>query len=341
MRHPLAVACALGLIVGLSTRLPAQGVGPAGELPRPIDTDKPAVLSLDELKQGIRKRYKDLRALRVVYHQSVRDINVTTSAIREVDLEFAYKGEKRLASTIPSPNGRATAGGAEIVAFDGESVRSLVPAATRLDIPMGLIQGPSEKAGYLDTDAYAATLPIYLSDNERSRVVKADYFMPDALDAADQTWTVSPTLEIVDGAECHVLQSLQRQSIWIDPSIGFAMRRREMHYGLKDKPMGSWPLHRRLSFRDFEKTSDSLWLPKAVDIVIYARPDAPKERWNSPGWSSSLRVKELMVNDRVADDVFHLAFPSRTNVFDKVHNRSYLVDDAGREVEFKRTQKQE
>lgn len=339
MRHPLAVACALGLIIGLPARLPARGVGPSGELPRPIDTDKPAALSLDELKEGIRKRYKDLRALRVVYHQSVRDIIVTTSAIREVDLEFAYKGEKRLASMSRSPkDGGATAGGAEIIAFDGESVRSLIPVVTKPGVPMAFIQGPSGNGGYLDMDAYIQSLAIPLSDRERTRVVKADYFMPDALDAADQTWTVSPTLEIVDGAECHVLQSLQRQSIWIDPSIGFAMRRREMHYRMRDKPMGEWPLYMRISFRDFEKASDSLWLPKAVDIVNYTRPDAPKDRWNLPGWSSSLRVKELMVNDRVADDVFHLSFPPGTNIHDTVRNHLYFVDDAGQEIEVKYTQ---
>lgn len=336
MRHPLVVAFALGLIVALSARLYAQGVSPAGELPRPVDTDKPAVLSLDELKDGIRRRYEALRALRVVYHLPTPGLDTAKDPLGEWDCEFAYKGEKRRFSSSLNTEGQA---GAQTIVFDGESARTYIPlSTTKPSAPIGTIRSPAEKLAHLETDAYTLSLAIPLSDGERASAATSSFYMPYALDAADQIWTVSPTLEIVDAAECHVLRSLRGQSIWIDPSIGFAMRRREIHHELKDKPMGSWPVDRRYSFRDFVKTSESLWLPKAVDTVFYTSLDELGERWNKPRRRASIRVEELTVNDQVADDLFHLAFPPGTNVSDAVRNRSYIVGNSGREIEVERAQ---
>ena len=328
MRHIFTVAVVFMACFSADTKLWVWAQSPPSDLVRPKETAKPAILTFEQLREGVRRRYRDITALEVHYRQIVRNINVDLRAHPEMDYHFALKGEKRFCSQSRVVNGEPSLSGAVTLAFDESTEQTFSPEPRT-----GSITPPAEKSAFIDMDAYVNSLAIVSTDRERAEVTSTAYSLPYALDVADNEWKVQPTIAIVDGSECHVLESKYRQRIWIDPALGFAVRFREMYQNITERPKETWPLAHRYSYRDFQKMSDTIWLPRVVDIVAYVSAKEPEGRWNLPGWSTSIHVKKLAVNDRVSDRLFKISFPPGTTVIDDIHNRFYFVGDANEELD--------
>jgi len=169
-------------------------------------------------------------------------------------------------------------------------------------------------------------------------------FMPYCLDAPGHVWKVKPTLEKIDGANCHVLlcsggERIPAQRILIDPAIGFAMRFREMRQPVeaKDKghviPAKEWPLLGRWYFGDFLEAAPDLFLPGRIEVVLYVSARVPREMWNKVTQHQRFLVQEVTVGAAVSDDVFKIDFPPGTVVTDAARGRCYLVGPNGEELD--------
>jgi len=304
------------------------GQEPPRDLTLPAEIDKPSVLTFEELRDGIRRRYADIQGLEVEYVQTIRPINLDIQVVPACSCHFALKGEKRLRSTAEIADGKQSASGASIYAFDESSVQEYLPGSSR-----GRIKDPIEKPTIIDQDPYAHALAIPLSDLERASVASTDYLLPYALDVIDSGWKVQPKLSLVDGAECHVLESRFKQRIWVDPTIGFAIRFREIYQRIKGRPANEWPLQSRREFRDFQKMSAAVWLPRNISIESFNSAKQPEDRWNQPSFYLFHRVSKLALNDEVSDSLFTIRFPVGTVVRDRLHDRYYRIGSANEELD--------
>lgn len=298
-----------------------------GKLAFPTEIDKPAVLTIAQLREGISRQYGRIHAIEVTYQQNTRvfgDRAESPAVIRH----FAFKGEKRFLAVTTDLADTSYHQAGSTYAFD-ETRQQDYHAKTK----SGVIAGPVDKQNVVDVDGYVYALAIPLTDAERAAAATSQYFLPYALGIRESDWEVEPKLMLVGGAECHVVVSKYNQRIWIDPAVGFGIRFRERFQPLNDKPRDEWPLETRYVFRDFEEIEAGLWLPKAVECIAYAGAGEPKNRWNHPAYNTLCRVSALAVNDHVSDSLFVLSFPPGTVVQDIVRKRVYRVGNANEELD--------
>jgi hypothetical protein len=297
---------------------------PTADVSQPQKTDIPARLDLNDVLDGIRMYYSQLRALEVHYDERTRPIHFDGELYTNVAHHFAYKGEKRLNSLIPQHESPDSATGYVLASNENRQENY------RPQLKMAFIE--PGKQPMLDIDGYALALGIPLTDQERATSASSSYFMPFALDT--NKWFRRPKLESIDGADCYVLESQKGQVIWVDPAIGWAMRLRELHSALPDRPVTEWPLDITYHFQDFEKSDETTWLPKKVLIANYVSTRSPSNLWNQLEYLKVLEVKESpLVNDKVSDKLFTLSYPPGTEVFDSVSNRHYRIGSANEELD--------
>jgi hypothetical protein len=243
-------------------------------------------------------------------------------------LHFAMKGEKRLrAQSFGGALKDAVNGTPEmILAYDGQGESAYLPENATANVTL-------EKQPMTDQDPYCNALGLPISDAERASVTTNRFLLPTALEIAECEWKVQPTVEIVDGAECHVLESNQHQRIWVDPAIGFAVRFREIRFDVPGRPSKDWPLSSRFAFQDYRR-EDDIWLPTKVEVVSYPTTRAPENLWNQPTMKAVYTVDKLAVNDSVQDSLFKLTYPKGTMVYDKVAKRAYRIGDNNEELDY-------
>jgi hypothetical protein len=115
-------------------------------------------------------------------------------------------------------------------------------------------------------------------------------------------FVVLPNQEQIEGAWCHVVDCGGNQKLWVDPQLGFALRRKQRY-----KPGGA-----RLADYSFSKFSEpvkGLWLP-----TVWARVTIPgDDDLNKSELEMLVEVKALSVN-QVADRDFDLVLPPGTMV---------------------------
>jgi hypothetical protein len=82
-----------------------------------------------------------------------------------------------------------------------------------------------------------------------------DHALPHMLDQYE--FTVRGDKELIDNAECVVIEAADKHTIWLDPRLGYAVRKRDLFQD---------GLH-TLTFacRDFIQLDDGLWLPRHID----------------------------------------------------------------------------
>jgi len=121
-------------------------------------------------------------------------------------------------------------------------------------------------------------------------------------------------LESFDGRPCVVLKKSGEETLWLDPQMNYAVRKREVLY------VGSGLLRARLRNSDFVQISPGLWLPRNCDLDYCAPPGAPEGIKGIPLLRSSLRVRRLSVND-VPDSRFVIHVNPGTLVADSTVER--------------------
>ncbi|MGO9115325.1 MAG: hypothetical protein ACLP9L_39435 [Thermoguttaceae bacterium] len=293
------------------------------KLRSPQPTDKPATLSFEQLHDGIRQYYQGLTAIEVEYEQITEVLSVQAedkgTIIPRSTHHFAFKGEKRLCSRCFPPRDQPSGPlqSEMTLAFNGDACHHYQPAEMT-----GFIA--REKDPYLDSDAYMRILAVPISDKDRSLITKTDYFLPYALDRAKLGWKVCPKLEMVDGAECHVLESKYRHRIWVDPQLGYAMRFRERYWQVAFRPVSHYLLGVRNEFGDFRQFADGMWLPERVVSVQYnTSAGRTKNLSNRVSHRTIRQVSKLAINEQIPDTLFTISFPPGTLVTDTINNRVY------------------
>ena len=121
-------------------------------------------------------------------------------------IKYRWMGEKRFVSATDKPESY------DYVAItDGESSSTYKVSSKQVSVSKGREQS-------LDSDTFINTLGIPLSDAERASVDVSDLLLPTALNAKKMQWSLKPTLDVVDGAKCHVIEANTGQRIWVDVS---------------------------------------------------------------------------------------------------------------------------
>ncbi|HZU34634.1 MAG TPA: hypothetical protein VFA18_01925, partial [Gemmataceae bacterium] len=129
------------------------------------------------------------------------------------------------------------------------------------------------------------------------------------------------TMELMDGAQCTVLEWPGHDKLWLDPQIGFAVRCRE----LRD-PASQLLVERRRNF-DFAEAAPGIWLPHLCWRDRCGPPLAPPPYAGKPLVRDVYSVNRLLLNN-VPDDLFTLRIdPGRVVIdFTAVPNKKNKDD---------------
>jgi hypothetical protein len=148
-----------------------------------------------------------------------------------------------------------------------------------------------------------------------------DYWIPDALVALEKQYQVLGRQELIDGADCHVLDRGGLDRLWIDAAHGFVVRRRDYYYP------GNRALKERTYQRDLEQVGQ-VWLPRKILREEFGAPDEPASLRNTVCSRKDLAVSEFSTRD-VPDDQFLLPIMAGDVVHDQVRFLSYTAFEPG------------
>lgn len=146
--------------------------------------------------------------------------------------------------------------------------------------------------------------PLFEGDD-----LKPDTRLSDALSAG--VCRLRNEQELVDGSSCVVLdwQNKPRTTLWCDPSLGYAIRRKEHHFSATDI------VSSRTTCDRFREVLPGLWLPLHATVDWFADPAAPARLRDVPLVQFDLDVETIAVND-LPDELFEFKPPPGTIVAD-------------------------
>ena len=295
-------------------------------LPTPVNTT--ASLISDELRAGLLGRYERLRALEIEYTQNTRSFDGDELRIPCGQHHFAFLDNKRFKAQSNAALREPFFYPDVVWAWDGQVQRTHNPRNQS-----GYVESEFEQ--FSDLDLYLGNVGIPLGRDQPNvaarrptRIPPWEYTLND--DSLD--WEVLPKLEVVDGAACHVLQSNRKEKIWIDPEIGFGIRRREFYRRLRDALREKWPVSGQSAFRDYRLAGGEIWLPWRIEVVTYVTDPAIDLAYERPAFSSVYEVQRIAINAEVPDRLFSLQFPPETVVRDKANRKFYQLGDQGDEI---------
>src|SRR5262249_22669872 len=127
---------------------------------------------------------------------------------------------------------------------------------------------------------------------------------------AQKEYRVHPRQEQVAGAWCHVVEFPGVDKLWVDPAIGFAVRRRE---GSAGNPPA---LVARYELSDYRETAPGVWLPWKLRRVNYKIRPPSTQGDPLPEADSVATVARVEVN-QVDSDLFRFTPPPGTLVQDR------------------------
>lgn len=192
------------------------------------------------------------------------------------------------------------------VYYDGESLRVLFPVHGYCRLWR---MKAMDQASKIRADFYLECLGWWPSDDD-SMVPrgKEGVFLRNALEQGH--WVVRPWLEAIGSAWCHVIEARERRDkMWLDSSLGFALRRREMSFG-----MGTGRLA-RYELSDYRDVQDGIDVPWQVRRTVYTRASLDKDDYvvEKDAISRVLRVEVNEVHPRM----FILDAPAGTLIEDR------------------------
>ncbi len=315
---------AIALVVALSSGLRAVG------------DDVPSALQ-SQIGGVIKAQDASLESLKVTYTYANKLLGSAADAVAYTpiaclgsDLQvFAFKGPKRYHSydrtgdladsTVSLPSLRRLAGFADaqpivttansIIAFNGEVLQ-------RRD-PGGRICSVFDRKEIRDQDQYmrfylALSGRLLADPIDESPKPRPDLRLSDALDSG--TCRIRASDEFVDGHRCVVIDwgNKERTTVWCDPALGFAIRRKEFHYHETD--VLAW----RVTSDSFQEILPGFWLPTHTNADRFASLRAPDKLRDTPLIRYEYTVKSLEVNN-VPDEFFELQIPPGVMVADYIH----------------------
>lgn len=145
----------------------------------------------------------------------------------------------------------------------------------------------------------------------------------------ERSFVVKPEKELVHGVPCVVAEVANRNKIFFDPQLNFAVRRQEVTFDGR--------LAKVVEYSNFtEVVAGVVWLPRKVEYSVIGRPDdslshyVSEAHWGKPVLLISLTVQRLEANLAAHDKYFTLNVDPGTIVLDTTRSP---LDEAGRPVE--------
>ena len=180
---------------------------------------------------------------------------------------------------------------------------------------------------YLDLMFYGIT-GIHIA---KDRNYREQFRLPDLL--AKGNWRVVAENELLDGAECLVIESSETNKLWLDPKIGYAVRRwtKELPY----KADYHYQNHRHVV--------GVFYAPQSITSVNFGIKPLPDEYLGKVVVRHQLNLSRIEVNQPISTEEFQLIPPEGAWVFDTTGdspkgadspNAIGMVDDAEQSVNY-------
>ncbi len=281
---------------------------------------KPATLTIDQIRDGLRVRHDKLKAHAqwyVSYHVAAEN--------REGDLQFAWpymdivNGRKggKLYSYCNDPGFQGNPPLERWMAYDkGVGVERT---------GMGVSITPGMNSWHILFNFYTDTLGIdTYEDVALAEVVVATQFnvrneawLPAVIDKNPGKYAVLPTLERVGGRDCHVVEYPGFDKIWVDPTQGFNVVQRELAWALGQ------PLRRRVQNLDaVEFPSPGIWLPKKQVVEQFCSLRDAKANWGKVAHRRVHDVRKLELV-KVDDSLLEVPVPDGAAITDHIRKIEY------------------
>jgi hypothetical protein len=180
--------------------------------------------------------------------------------------------------------------------FDGDKLRSKNPKGRSGGI---LPPEQARKDELYFTQEYLSAIGMKLPDPFKTANDRKDERFPDAF--ARRGFRVGAALERIDGHPCVVVSRDGKETVWIDPAIGYAVRKHSANYPDTDL------LREVYHNTDFQEVAPGLWLPRRCAYELCGPPLAPVKYRGKPMLRFIHDVKKFSLND-VPDSLFTLSF---------------------------------
>lgn len=219
--------------------------------------------------------------------------SVRSRYIREpYSMTFALMGERRLALERPKKGEKALD---RTYIFDGEY--TILKEAASLAISPGKDRMCENSEQYC---LHALQMPY--KDEDRVSLGTA-WFFPECLRQerlfGKSVYRLREAPEVIDGHECQVLEYPERDTVWVDLSIGGAIRRRER---FNPDAEGRVRRFQQFDFSDYRQTSSGIWAPWHCEMTLYGMGVDPPELKDQPIVKEILDVREIRINELSAND---------------------------------------
>jgi hypothetical protein len=274
----------------------------------------PATLTLEQIYRGASAAHKRIKNVRVEYTMVIRQLQPLPSAKTPLGqaafgtfrVRFAYDGDRRFMNLRTDGGSKANQPGTAV--FDGEN--SYMYESGRLSFYPGTKEQGCEAMEFYCTEM----LDLAITDHQKASLDDSWQYPHTLRPRPFQTHKVLPQQEVVDGAWCHVIEQPGIHKLWVDPQLGFALRKKEM-YQVAMRGREIVP-GKKLHLADYSyskhvEVEPGLWLPKRCERTTYARGSDPEAFWNQQDTLTTITVHELVVN-QVTDEDFDLELPPGT-----------------------------
>lgn len=145
-----------------------------------------------------------------------------------------------------------------------------------------------------------------------------DLLLPNCLEKHQEKYRVSRAVS-PDGFQCWLVEWKGMDQIWLDESVGFAVRKRITHW------REGRPVRREIRNSDFRKVQEGVWLPFEQVVDKYANINVEKENtWGKVANRSRYQLASISLADDKKGG-FDIRLPVGTTVDDVARNVSYSV----------------
>lgn len=269
-------------------------------------------MSFEEVRAAVLDRQNAIKSVRVTYDLTTQKLADDPFIPKEAvwgtrRITFVIEGNRRYLHLTPSNKSAKEF----IASFDGNE--TLKWSGTRAFVVDGKLR---ECEGF---ELYCNTV-LQLPYMDADKVNRENlWFLSYVLNLHKQEYRLRSKQEQIDGAWCYVLECPNRDIIWVDPQLGYAMRKRETLL-VVDAAKGISRKQFEYTFRDFAEGAPGISVPKTATMVRFGRlvkdgPQVPVIEWK-------ISVLEISLN-QVQEKDFEVKIPPGTTVVKG--NESFLV----------------
>jgi hypothetical protein len=160
------------------------------------------------------------------------------------------------------------------------------------------------------------------SQNDAVLDVLKNPILPNFLEENQKNYIVSNIQEEIDGSMCWKVTWPGFDSFWIDPKIGYAVRKREFHWDVNE------PLRCVVISKDFSEVMPSLWIPRMQIVDRYTDYRFTKpDQWNKIQHHSTYLLDQMRFKD-IPQDLFDIHLPVGTEVIDGYRKNTYTITNS-------------